>query len=93
MEDEAPGREEKIRADSEEHAAQNGIFLNPDPKFVDAVVAGLAKNEDRHGKRFCPCRPITGDPEADGKIVCPCAYHKEELERDGRCHCRLFVKK
>jgi len=74
------------------YAKENGFKLNPNEKIVDSIIAGLKRNEEKYGERYCPCRKITGDKEIDKKIICPCVYHKEEIEKDGHCHCRLFVK-
>lgn len=74
------------------YAKSNGFRLNPDRKIVEGVVKGLLLNEEKHGKRFCPCRRISGDAEEDAKKICPCAFHKEEIEKDGHCCCNLFVK-
>jgi len=85
--------EEKVLADSREHAEKEGFALNPDGQIVNVLMKSLARNEREKGKRYCPCRVLTGSREEDDKIVCPCAYHKEEVERDGHCKCRLFFKK
>jgi ferredoxin-thioredoxin reductase catalytic subunit len=79
---------------SKQHADENGFLLNPDSRLVDALVTGLLKNEEKHGpgKRYCPCRPVTGNDEQDKNIICPCIYHRDELKRDGKCHCGLFVR-
>ena len=74
------------------YAEDNGFKLNPNEQIVDVVLAGLKRNEEKHGERYCPCRRVTGDREADKKIICPCIYHKDEIEKDGHCHCNLFVK-
>jgi ferredoxin-thioredoxin reductase catalytic subunit len=76
-----------------EYADAKNISLNPNEKIVDAVVNGLLDREDKFGKRYCPCRKMTGDVEEDKKIICPCVYHLEEIESLGNCHCNLFVKK
>ena len=74
------------------YAKSNGFRLNPDKKAVERVLKGLIANEAKHGKKYCPCRRVTGDVEADSKIICPCAFHKDEIEKDGHCFCNLFVK-
>jgi len=74
------------------YAKKNGIKLNPNEKIVDGIIAGLKRNEEKYGERYCPCRRVTGDKEIDKKIICPCVYHKEEIEKDGYCYCKLFVK-
>ena len=66
--------------------------LNPDKKVVDEIMAGLAENQKKYGKRYCPCRRVTGNAEEDAKIICPCIYSKDEIEKDGKCFCGLFVK-
>jgi len=73
-------------------AGKRIMKLNPDKKVVDRVMAGLNKNEEKYGKRYCPCRRVTGNEAEDAKIICPCIYSKEEIEKDGKCFCGLFVK-
>jgi len=75
------------------YAERKGYRLNPDKEILDTVTDGLAKNEEKYGRRYCPCRIVTGDGEEDRKVICPCIYHKEEIENDGMCHCELFFKK
>jgi ferredoxin-thioredoxin reductase catalytic subunit len=83
--------EEMIKNYSE-YAKENGFQLNPDRKTVERVINGLLANEKKNGKKYCPCRRLSGDEEEDAKKVCPCAYHKEEIKKDGRCYCGLFIK-
>jgi ferredoxin-thioredoxin reductase catalytic subunit len=83
--------EEMIKNYSE-YAKENGFQLNPDRKTVERVINGLLANEKKNGKKYCPCRRLSGDEEEDAKKVCPCAYHKEEIKKDGRCYCGLFTK-
>jgi len=83
---------EKLIKECEDYAKQKGLRLNPNEEIVERIIRGLLKNEKKYGKRYCPCRRVTGDPEKDDKIVCPCAYHLDEIERDGKCFCQLFVK-
>jgi len=77
---------------SDNYAKQNGFKLNPDIQAVQRVVKGLLANEQKYGEKYCPCRRISGDKEADSKNICPCYYHKEEIKNDGHCFCKLFVK-
>lgn len=83
---------EKIIKEYEEYAHQKGLRLNQNREVVERLVKGLLENEKKHGKRYCPCRRITGNPTEDAKNICPCAYHLEEIERDGHCLCGLFLK-
>ena len=74
------------------YAKSNGFRLNPDKKTVERVVKGLFENQKKYGKKYCPCRRVSGNEEEDAKKICPCAFHKEEIEKDGHCFCNLFVK-
>jgi ferredoxin-thioredoxin reductase catalytic chain len=76
----------------EAYAKENGFSLNPDRKVVERIVRGLLEREEKLGKRYCPCRRVTGNLEEDRKIICPCIYHTGEIEKDGHCLCGLFVK-
>lgn len=82
----------KIIEKYKEYAEKNGFKLNPDRKTVERVINGLLENEKKHGKRYCPCRRVTGNLEEDKLKICPCVWHKEEITKDGHCYCRLFVK-
>lgn len=84
---------EQLRAILERYAKSQGLQLNPDDKILNSILQGLLQNEQKFGRRYCPCRAITGDPEQDRKIICPCAYHRDELKQIGHCHCWLFVRK
>ena len=68
-------------------------MLNPDKKILDTVIRGLLRNEQKFGKRYCPCRLRSGDVEKDRAIICPCIYHKDEIAKDGHCHCQLDYRK
>jgi len=76
----------------EEYAIKNSFRLNPNKKIVEVVIKGLAANEKKFGKRYCPCRRVQGIPEKDKKIICPCIYHKKEIKKQGHCYCLLFVR-
>jgi ferredoxin-thioredoxin reductase catalytic chain len=74
------------------YAKSSGFRLNPDKKIVERVFNGLLANEKKYGKKYCPCRRVSGNEEEDAKKICPCVFHKEEIEKDGHCFCNLFVK-
>lgn len=78
----------KLVKEYEEYAEKNGFRLNPDQKMVEQLIKGLIENEEKYGKRYCPCRIQHND-----QTICPCAYHKREIEEQGHCHCFLFVRK
>ena len=82
----------KITQESEEYAKQNGFWLNPNRGVVERIINGLIENEKKYGKRYCPCRRITGNREEDAKNVCPCVWHRQEIEKEGHCLCGLFIK-
>ncbi len=75
----------------EKWAKENSFNVNPDKKTVEFLVKSLLEREKKFGKRYCPCRRITGNKEEDKKIICPCIYMKKEIEEGGRCLCGLFV--
>jgi len=77
---------------SKEYAEKSGFNLNPDKKTVERVTNGIFENEKKYGKKYCPCRRVTGDAKNDEKNICPCIYHKDEIAKDGRCFCGLFTK-
>jgi len=82
----------EIRLWAESYARENGWKVNPDQRQLSAVVKGLARNKQKFGVQYCPCRIRSGDKEKDSEIVCPCIYHKNEIETDGNCHCQFFFK-
>jgi len=75
------------------YARKNNYRLNRDKRILDFLISGLARNKKEKGAEYCPCRPLSGDPEEDKKKICPCFWHKKEIEKQGFCHCRLFFKK
>ena len=83
---------EEIIEKYSEYAQKNGFQLNPNRKIVERVISGLLENEKQKGKKYCPCRVLSGNQEEDSKKICPCVYHKEEIEKNGRCYCGLFTK-
>jgi len=82
---------EKLIKEFKEYAMANGFQLNPDEKTVERVINGLLKNEEKYGKKYCPCRRVSGNEE-DSKKICPCFWHKDEIKKDGHCFCNLYVK-
>lgn len=74
------------------YAKASGFRLNPNRKIVEGIIKGLLANEQKYGKKYCPCRRVSGNGEEDSKKICPCAFHKQEIEEHGHCCCSLFVK-
>ncbi len=87
------GTIEQIRAWAKKYAKERGWVLNTDERQLNTVLRGLARNKERLGEQYCPCRLRSGDPEKDRIIICPCIYHEEEIAKEGKCHCNLFFKK
>ena len=52
--------------------------INPDKKYVSAIIEGLIK-KDGH----CPCRV-----NVDDTTLCPC----DEFVNDGICKCKLYIQ-
>jgi len=75
-----------------EYAKKQGFLLNPEQNVVENIAKGLLEREQKFGKRFCPCRRITGNKEEDEKIICPCFWHLQEIKEKGKCLCGLFVR-
>lgn len=84
--------EAKIFKGCRKYAEKAGYKLNPDSKVTNTIIKGLAKNKFKHGRAYCPCMMVKGDPAEDKKIICPCYLHKEDIPEKGKCHCGLFVK-
>lgn len=84
---------EEERARAKVYAKEKGFILNVNEKQLETVLRGLARNQEKFGAAYCPCRLRSGDPEKDRIIVCPCIYHEQEIEEQGACHCKLFFKK
>ena len=87
--------EEKVKKLIEkykEYAQENGLTLNPDDVFVENLVKRLLMNEEKYGRRYCPCRLVSGNEEQDKDKICPCKWSNEEIARQGHCLCNLFLK-
>lgn len=78
----------KLIKEYKQHAEKNGFRLNSNKKVVEHLIKALIKNEEKSGKKYCPCRKIYRD-----ETICPCVYHKQEIQEQGHCHCFLFVSK
>lgn len=83
----------KVRTRAERDAETYGYHLNPDLDFLNDLLEGLRKNEERYGYPSCPCRLATGDFEIDRDIICPCDYRDPDVVEHGYCYCALYVRK
>jgi ferredoxin-thioredoxin reductase catalytic subunit len=84
---------EKVRQRAEADAKTFGYFLNPDPEFLQDLLEGLRKNEERYGYPSCPCRVAAGNLELDRDIICPCDYRDPDVAEFGACYCALYMRK
>ena len=73
------------------YVADGRYQFNPDPVTVEHVIAGLTRNLIEHGRMYCPCREVAGDPDRDRANLCACPQHPADIARDGFCECGIFV--
>lgn len=83
---------EKLIKDYQKYAQEKGFSLNPNKKAVEIIIKGLLANEQKYGKRYCPCRRVSGNSEKDKKKICPCDAMQTEIEKQGHCFCGLFYR-
>ena len=84
---------EKVRQRAESDAKTYGYYLHPDSQFLQDLLDGLRKNEERYGYPSCPCRLATGNLELDRDIICPCDYRDPDVAEYGTCYCALYMRK
>jgi len=89
--EERPKVEERLRRMVRRWPEVSGCLLQPDPDTVEGIVQALVRSTMLHGRAYCPCRDLTGDPEVDRRNACPCAFHRDEIAQQGYCKCQLFV--
>jgi len=82
---------ERVTRMANAYARKSGLAVQPDDALRRHVLHGLARNLLLHGRAYCPCREVTGDPVRDRPNICPCRTHMEEIERFGECECGIFV--
>lgn len=82
-----------MRGRAESDAKTYGYYLNPDQNFLEDLLEGLKRNEERYGYPSCPCRLASGKFELDRDIMCPCDYRDPDVEEYGACYCALYVRK
>lgn len=71
-------------------AKHRGWVLNPDSPLVEPIIDGLAAQNERFGRPYCPCRDIDGN-ESDRDVVCPCQYAVADISEYGQCFCGLYL--
>lgn len=83
---------EDVRNYTEKVAKAKGWELNPDQNFRSSIQEGLLSNFNRHGRLYCPCRDVEGEPKDNRDILCPCPYAVQDIQEYGQCFCGLFVR-
>jgi ferredoxin-thioredoxin reductase catalytic subunit len=73
-------------------AKTRGYYLNADHEFLNSLLEGIKKNEERYGYPSCPCRLATGDFNLDRDIICPCDYRDIDIDEYGFCYCARYVR-
>ena len=79
----------RMRKFTEKYCEKSGTTTHPDKEVTEAVILGLAKNQDDLGRPLCPCR-FYPDKEAEVKHrtwICAC----DDMQIYKYCHCLLFV--
>lgn len=61
------------------------VGITDNKEIKEAVLAGLQRNKEKYGKRYCPCSLVRDDD-----TVCMCKEFREMEE--GMCHCQLYIK-
>lgn len=61
------------------------IKVTDSKEVKETVLAGLKRNKEKYGKKYCPCSLVR-----DEDTVCMCKEFREMEE--GTCHCQLYVK-
>jgi ferredoxin-thioredoxin reductase catalytic subunit/rubredoxin len=84
---------EYVRRRAGSDADSRGYKLHYDEDFLNDLIEGLKKNEERFGYPLCPCRVGSGVFELDRDIICPCDYRDLDVEEFGACYCALFIRK
>ena len=84
---------EMVLQRAEADARTYGYYLNPDPEFLQSLLEGLKRNEERYGYPSCPCRLASGKFAFDRDILCPCDYRDPDVAEFGACYCALYVRK
>ena len=77
--------EQMIREEIERVHKEPMIKVTDNKEVKETVLAGLKRNKEKYGKKYCPCSLVR-----DEDTVCMCKEFREMEE--GTCHCQLYVK-
>ena len=61
------------------------IKVTDNKEVKETVLAGLKRNKEKYGKKYCPCSLVR-----DEDTVCMC--HQITEKKDSTGHCQLYVK-
>jgi ferredoxin-thioredoxin reductase catalytic chain len=80
---------ERMRKFVAKYCEKSGTTTHPDPEVTEAVVLGLARNQDDLGRPLCPCRfyPDKREEVKHRTWICAC----DDMQIYKYCHCLLFV--
>lgn len=59
------------------------IKVTDNKEVKETVLAGLKRNKEKYGKKYCPCSLVRDEDSM-------CKEFREMEE--GTCHCQLYVK-
>ncbi len=86
--------EDKLIKAWDEFTVKADFRLWDDKQAVKDLASGELENVKNKGLRYCPCRMVTGDRQADINLICPCNFKIQRTwKENGECWCGLFVKK
>lgn len=58
------------------------IKVTDNKEVKETVLAGLKRNKEKYGKKYCPCSLVR-----DEDTICMCKEFREMEE--GTCHCQI----
>lgn len=62
------------------------VSVTENKELLDLVKAGLKRNKELYGKRYCPCRL-----EHTDDTICFCKEFKQQPV-GSTCHCGIYIK-
>lgn len=69
------------------------IIENNIPEYQEVVLIvkqGLKDNQEKYGKRYCPCVQID-ESEDNSKYICMCEEFRNNKDMK-MCHCGLYLR-
>ena len=64
------------------------IKITDDKELAQDILNKLKENQEKYGKRYCPCIPPYLYNSDDNVCICK----SFEAIEEGTCHCGLFIK-